>query len=64
MPVLVAHDVGEAVFLSDRVYVLCPRPALRGRELRIELPRPRTRTLLDDPLFLGYRRELFGALGL
>jgi ABC-type nitrate/sulfonate/bicarbonate transport system ATPase subunit len=62
--VFVTHDVEEAVFLSDRVYVLSPRPASVAGEVRIELPRPRTRELLDDPRFLGYRRKLFGALGL
>lgn len=40
---LVTHDVREAVHLSDRIYVLSPRPAKVIREIEIDLPRPRGR---------------------
>lgn len=62
--VLVTHDVEEAVFMSDRVYVLSPRPATMVEELAIELPRPRTREMLSDPRFVSYHQHLLGALGL
>ncbi|RUU46542.1 ABC transporter ATP-binding protein [Mesorhizobium sp. M6A.T.Ce.TU.002.03.1.1] len=38
---LITHDVREAVFLSDRIYVLSGRPARVLREVAIPLPRPR-----------------------
>lgn len=38
---LITHDVREAVFLSDRVYVLSPRPARISRHYDIPLPHPR-----------------------
>jgi ABC-type nitrate/sulfonate/bicarbonate transport system ATPase subunit len=38
---LVTHDVREAVMLSDRIYILSPRPARIVREISIDLPRPR-----------------------
>lgn len=38
---LVTHDVREAVFLSDRIYVLTHRPARILREIVVPLPRPR-----------------------
>jgi len=38
---LITHDVREAVFLSDRIYVLTGRPARVLREIPIPLPRPR-----------------------
>ena len=38
---LVTHDVREAVCLSDRIYVLSPRPARVVREFAVPLPRPR-----------------------
>lgn len=38
---LITHDVREAVFLSDRIYVLSGRPARIAREIKVPLPRPR-----------------------
>ncbi|TWF52264.1 ABC transporter ATP-binding protein [Neorhizobium alkalisoli] len=40
---LVTHDVREAVYLSDRIYVLSPRPAKIVRTFDIPLSRPRGR---------------------
>jgi ABC-type nitrate/sulfonate/bicarbonate transport system ATPase subunit len=39
---LVTHDIREAVYLSDRVVVLAPRPSKVRAEVSIDLPRPRT----------------------
>ncbi|RVA26439.1 ABC transporter ATP-binding protein, partial [Mesorhizobium sp. M7D.F.Ca.US.004.03.1.1] len=39
---LITHDVREAVFLSDRIYVLSARPARIVREIEVPLPRPRS----------------------
>jgi len=41
---LITHDVREAVFLSDRIYVLSARPAHVLREITVPLPRPRDPT--------------------
>lgn len=38
---LVTHDVREAVALSDRIYVLSPRPARVIAEFAVTAPRPR-----------------------
>ncbi len=39
---LVTHDLREALFLSDVIYVLSPRPSNIALELKVNLPRPRT----------------------
>lgn len=40
---LVTHDVDEAIFLSDLIYLFSRRPAHVRRQFNIELPRPRAR---------------------
>jgi NitT/TauT family transport system ATP-binding protein len=39
--VLVTHDIDEAVYLSDRVFVLGPPPSVVVREVTVDLERPR-----------------------
>jgi NitT/TauT family transport system ATP-binding protein len=39
--ILITHDLREAVFLSDRVFVMSSRPSSIIYETRIDLPRPR-----------------------
>ncbi len=40
--VLVTHDLREALFLSDTVYVMGPRPSRIVLKLSVNLPRPRS----------------------
>lgn len=39
---MVTHNIGEAVLLSDRILVLSHRPGTLVADLAIDLPRPRT----------------------
>jgi NitT/TauT family transport system ATP-binding protein len=58
--------VAEAVFLSDRIIVMTPRPGQIDQIVDIDLPRPRTLAMRESPEFNRYSRqilELFLARG-
>jgi len=58
----VTHDIGEAVFLADRVCVFSRRPGRILREVQVRLPKPRDEVRLK-PEFLAYVQEVAGVLG-
>jgi len=58
----ITHDVEEAVFLSDRVYVLTPRPGQVCLTLDVDLPRPRERVMVTGTAFAAYKERLLAAL--
>ncbi|NLT73963.1 MAG: ABC transporter ATP-binding protein [Chloroflexi bacterium] len=60
--VFVTHDVDEAVLLSDRIYVMSPRPGRIVSEITVDLSRPRGEGLLGQPSFISYRDEILNTL--
>lgn len=48
---LITHAIPEAVFLSDTVYVMSPRPGRIVEAVPIDLPRPRTIEMMVEPAF-------------
>jgi len=58
----VTHDIDEAIFQSDRVYVLTPQPAQICMELKVDLPRPRPAGILTSPRFLEAKKQIMSAL--
>ena len=55
---LITHSISEAVFLSDRVIVLSPRPGRILAEVSINLPRPRNLDMLSDETFGAHTRRI------
>ena len=57
--VMVTHDVDEAVYLSDYIIVMTPRPAKVEKIIKIEMSHPRARS---QDVFLQYRTEILKIL--
>ena len=54
----ITHDIDEAVFLSDRIYIMKGKPAVLSDEIVIETKRPRDRDYMLSEEFLTYKRQI------
>ena len=61
--ILVTHDLREAVFLADTVYVMSKSPGRILTRRDIELPRPRDLDVTYTPEFTGIVHELRAHIG-
>ena len=55
---LITHSISEAVFMSDRVVLMSPRPGRIVDDVTIELPRPRDLDMMSTEAFGTYTRML------
>jgi NitT/TauT family transport system ATP-binding protein len=60
---LVTHDLREAVFLADTVYVMSSRPGRIVRRCEVNLPRPRDLEVLYTQAFQDIVHELRSLIG-
>jgi NitT/TauT family transport system ATP-binding protein len=60
--IFVTHDIEEAVFLSDRVFVFSFRPGYVMKEIEIPFPTPRTLEIKEDPRFLKIKHDIWNLL--
>lgn len=58
----ITHDVGEAIFISDRVIAMTRRPGRVKREVRVHAPKPRGYEFLGSPEFTALERDLVVAV--
>jgi ABC-type nitrate/sulfonate/bicarbonate transport system ATPase subunit len=60
--VFVTHDVDEAIYLSDEIYVMGTRPGRILEMIPIPLPRPRLRTSSLTPQFIAIKERCLALL--
>jgi len=58
----VTHDIEEALFLGDVIYVMTNRPGRIRTTLQVDLPRPRTFSMVGSPQFAALRNQVVGII--
>ena len=52
----ITHDIEEAILLSDRVYILSGKPGRITDEIKIDLPKPRSNSIVFTEEFNKYKK--------
>ena len=58
----ITHDLGEAIFLADRVVVMTTRPGRVKKVIEVDLPRPRDHRILTTARFGELEEEALEAI--
>jgi ABC-type nitrate/sulfonate/bicarbonate transport system ATPase subunit len=58
----VTHDIDEAIYLSDEIYVFTARPGRIKAHIQVRLPRPREQDAVTSTSFMDQKRQLLGLL--
>jgi NitT/TauT family transport system ATP-binding protein len=54
----ITHDVEEAVFLADRLYVMTRRPGRIKEEIAVPFPKPRSFDIVTTPRFVAIKERV------
>ena len=55
----ITHDLDEAIYLSDRVFIMSTRPGRLKESIEVSLPRPRTPSMSGSSEFLHLKEKVF-----
>lgn len=58
----ITHDIEEAIYLSDRIYILSERPAEIREVIKVDLPKPRERNVVTTQRFNEIKRHILEVL--
>lgn len=58
----VTHDIDEALFMADQVYIMTARPGRIKQTLTVELPRPRTVDIFTSREFIEQKRAVLDSI--
>lgn len=60
--IFITHDIEEAIFLSDRIYVISDKPATIKKEIIVDLPKNRTKDIITTEKFNEIKKNILQTL--
>lgn len=58
----ITHDIEEAIFLSNRIYIISDKPAKIKKEIVVNLPNERTREIITTPEFNNIKKLIINEI--
>ena len=60
--IFITHDIDEAIFLSQRVYIMTARPGRIKQTLDVHLPHPRSLDVITSSAFTAMKRDVLDSI--
>ncbi|WML33056.1 ABC transporter ATP-binding protein [Clostridium sp. OS1-26] len=54
----ITHDIEEAIYLSNRIYILSDKPACIKGEIEVDLPKNRTKDMITSEKFVAIKKQV------
>lgn len=58
----ITHDIDEAIYLSDRIYIMTGKPGKITKEIVVKQPKPRNREFTVSEEFIEYKKQILEIL--
>ena len=58
----ITHDIEEAIFLSNKIYVISEKPAVIKGEIKVDLPKDRNEKIVTSEEFIRIKKEILNLM--
>ena len=58
----ITHDIEEAIFLSNKIYVISEKPAIIKGEIKVNLPKDRNEKIITSEEFINIKKEILSLI--
>ncbi len=58
----ITHDIEEAIFLSNKIYVISEKPAIIKGEVKVNLPKNRNEKIITSEEFINIKKEILSLM--
>ncbi|WP_411682062.1 ABC transporter ATP-binding protein [Clostridium thailandense] len=59
---LITHDIEEAIYLSNKIYILSDKPAYIKGKICVDLPQNRTKDLITSDKFIDIKKQILNLM--